>query len=163
MKKCFKCGIEKDLDEFYKHPEMPDGHVNKCKECNKKDNNQNRQVKVEYYREYDRKRANLPHRVKAREAYSKTDECIISSNAAKKRWNQNNKLKRLATNILNNAIRDHKIIKKPCEICGSIKRIHGHHNDYYKPLEVIWLCPKHHSEYHKKLREQERQNRLYNG
>lgn len=37
-KKCFKCGKEKDLNDFYKHPQMPDGHVNKCKECNKIDN-----------------------------------------------------------------------------------------------------------------------------
>ena len=57
MKKiCFKCGKEKDLDEFYKHPQMPDGHVNKCKECNKQDVKANYGKKSEQYREYDKHR-----------------------------------------------------------------------------------------------------------
>ena len=56
MKKCFKCNQVKDLTEFYAHPQMPDGRVNKCKECNKKDVSENYKKNREYYIEYDKKR-----------------------------------------------------------------------------------------------------------
>lgn len=36
-KKCFKCGRVLPIDQFYKHKQMGDGHLNKCIECTKKD------------------------------------------------------------------------------------------------------------------------------
>lgn len=37
MKKCFKCGIDKPITDFYAHKGMLDGHLNKCKSCTKED------------------------------------------------------------------------------------------------------------------------------
>ena len=33
MKKCIRCENVKDLNDFYVHPKMRDGHLNKCKSC----------------------------------------------------------------------------------------------------------------------------------
>lgn len=41
------------------------------------------------------------------------------------------------------AIKKGLISRKPCEVCKDIKS-QGHHDDYSKPLEVRWLCSKHH-------------------
>lgn len=49
---------------------------------------------------------------------------------------------------VNNAIRSGRLVKQPCIICGSLLS-EAHHADYSKPLEVEWLCRKHHREkYH---------------
>ena|SRR3990167_1092402 len=53
-----------------------------------------------------------------------------------------------AHQALNRAVRSGKIKRSPCVDCGSTHRIHGHHPDYSKPYEVIWLCPLCHKNYH---------------
>jgi hypothetical protein len=49
------------------------------------------------------------------------------------------------------AIRNGKLKRQPCEVCGTTERIEAHHDDYSKPLEVRWLCTTHHAEHHSKL------------
>jgi hypothetical protein len=40
VKVCKKCGIEKSLEEFNKHPETKDGYLNQCKECKREYSNE---------------------------------------------------------------------------------------------------------------------------
>lgn len=150
-KKCFKCGRVRPLSDFYKHKQMADGHVNKCKACNKSDVRNNYKENKPHYQEYERCRAILPHRVKARKDYSKTDAGKDAGSRSKNNWNRRNPIKRMAACIVGNAVRDGKILKpNTCESCKSKpNRLHGHHDDYAFPLVVRWLCPSCHNKWHK--------------
>ena len=138
MKKCFKCNIEKPLSEFYKHSQMKDGHVNKCKKCNKKDVSENYQKNIDYYR-----------------AYEKTAERRKSHNerqlANQKKYRSKNNKKYKVHGIVARAMKSGKLVNpRICEKCGSKNHIVGHHDDYDKPLEVRWLCQACHIDWHSK-------------
>lgn len=45
MKKCFKCGLEKPLSEYYVHKKMADGHLGKCKICTRNDTKKDYEIK----------------------------------------------------------------------------------------------------------------------
>ena len=61
------------------------------------------------------------------------------------------KEKVLARVKVNEAIRTGKLVKpNECSVCYQQEmRIVGHHPDYSKPLEVIWLCDVCHKAIHK--------------
>lgn len=84
-KVCFKCRTEKNISEFYKHGQMPDGHLNKCKECTKKDVKENYIKKIEdpEYVEKERargrekyKRLNYVERTHYKKNYSRSTRSI---------------------------------------------------------------------------------------
>lgn len=56
--------------------------------------------------------------------------------------------RRKAREILNHYLRDNHVARLPCEVCGN-PNTEAHHDDYSKPLEVRWLCFKHHRAWHK--------------
>ena len=132
MKKtCFKCNEEKPISEFYKHKRMADGHLNKCIECTKKDELKRRWENIEKIRRYDRERGNRQTQEYIKEYRSKYPKKVK------------------ATTMVNNAIRDGKLFKEPCQVCGTTEKIHAHHEDYAKQLNVRWLCSAHHKQWHR--------------
>lgn len=143
---CKKCETELPEDTgFY-------ANDNTCKECRKAKVRANRAAKAEYYREYDRKRFKEDPRVRERhKRYQSTAAGKEACRRAKNRFIERNTVKRAAHVILGNAVRDGKIIKpESCESCGTNPAsLHGHHDDYAQPLNVRWLCPPCHKEWHK--------------
>jgi hypothetical protein len=64
-----------------------------------------------------------------------------------KAWRARNKQKAWCHSVVNNAIRRGTLIRLPCTQCGNEKS-HGHHEDYTKPLDVLWLCNLCHKQLH---------------
>ncbi len=137
MKNCFKCNTVKPLSEFYAHPRMADGHVNKCKECNKNDSTANRNKNIEKVRAYDRARSKEPERIKAAAEVTRA-------------WRAEDSLRVLAHSSVARAIRRGDLVRQPCCRCGEEKAV-AHHEDYEKPLDVVWLCQPCHKQRHKEI------------
>jgi len=67
--------------------------------------------------------------------------------------NEKQRLRGIARSLLKVHIKRGKIEKQPCIQCGEIN-VEGHHWDYSKPLDVIWLCKTHHNEVHAYLKKE---------
>lgn len=132
QKTCFKCNCTLDISEFYKHSRMADGHLGKCKNCTRRDVSQNRSEKREYYSLYERDRCKQPER----HQYKIEQE---------RKHRQANPQKYKARQMVGNAIRDGKVLRQPCQLCGNPKS-QAHHEDYGKPFDVVWACFKCHRE-----------------
>ncbi len=139
-KTCFKCGETKPLSLFYKHPRMADGHVNKCKECNKLDVAKNTRKNHDYYLEYDRSRSKTEKR---------KQDAIKFGAITRQRW----KLRKKATTAVANAIRSGNLTRPcNCEYCGENGNIEAHHSSYSEDMyfAVTWLCVACHNLIHRK-------------
>lgn len=136
MKRCFKCGEEKPLAEFYRHPRMADGHLGKCKSCTRTDVAQNYRARLGHYLDYERARFQRPERKERVREYQR-------------RRRHRDPVKAAANSATSNAIRDGRLIRQPCEACGEMN-VEAHHDDYTRPLEVRWLCRRHHLAVHGK-------------
>lgn len=119
MKACTKCKKFKPLSEYSPNKKSRDGRQSSCRLC------MNELLK-KYYQ---------AHRA-----------CVKKSVRG---YRKENPEKISAHNALNHSIRDSKMQRpSSCEKCEMTTRVDGHHEDYNKPLEVVWLCRSCHRELH---------------
>ena len=102
----------------------------------------------EYYRlwrQVNNERSREYHRKYDSEQYKKHPE---RERARRKRYQDKYPERIKANGKLNRVVKRGLIIKLPCNVCKDVKTV-AHHDDYNKPLDVIWLCEIHHKERHR--------------
>ena len=116
-------------------------HVLRCTKCHSVDEPNlmkysfHPKRNVQYYmcRECNRKRMNT---------YYHQGGSTLINKLNKAHCEKDNWVKQKARAAVNYAVKTGKLIRpKSCSVCGNeVKRIEGHHEDYSKKLEVVWVC-----------------------
>ena len=78
--------------------------------------------------------------------YRKHGELVTKIPIRTNKQTEDEKLKRFANGKVKTELKAGRLIIQPCEVCGATDYVEAHHKDYSKPLEVNWLCRKHHDE-----------------
>lgn len=126
-KTCCRCGLTKALDEFYPVP-----HKNKlrshCKACHN--------TVSRAWRKNNKEQVLL-----TRQRWMKDPAYRAKLQRAKNLHLRNNPEKQKAYHAVRKALKHGQLIRpEACQKCGAVSRLHAHHKDYSKPLEVDWLC-----------------------
>ena len=124
---CKYCLETKTAQDFY-----PTNH-SRCKKCVNLYVLERQRKNPEIHRERHKRWINsADNKEKVRQYYK---------NWYKKNGRKRDPIKTSAHNLVNRAI-DEGRLQRPnvCSNCNLKCRPEGHHNDYFEPLEVIWLC-----------------------
>lgn len=122
-KHCLKCDRWLPIESFgLRAQSKTDGHQSSCKDC------QRAYIKAhqDYIAEYNRQWKQTPngkesHRQAMIRSQKKHREKVQA------RWK------------VKEAIRTGRLVRLPCQFCGDQKS-QAHHDDYDKPLDVVWVC-----------------------
>lgn len=157
-KHCNFCSRLLPLSAFRKNKKESLGVDYKCRECWKAHYLKNReQIQLESLESY--RRTFHKRREKAREYYAKNRNKIIQQvkvyrESHKEEIEQKRRIRREAGNIkdfareaVHWAVKSGRLKKQSCEKCYCLVA-QAHHEDYTKPLEVVWLCKRCHEDRH---------------
>ena len=129
-KKCSICGSMLPLSAFGAHAGNRDGLTSACLRCK--------------YMADAKWRSENRDKVRASRAkhYAANKESISRKRRGYPSYKKNQSgMRNAAWMALNRAVRSGKIVRPDaCERCGRAVEVHGHHADYSKKLDVVWLC-----------------------
>lgn len=132
LRTCKKCSAEKHISEFEQFRW-------ECRHCRGIKREKNRAARYRY-----QKQPRSEHRKKYHAEYM-----------AEYRTSPEEKIKGAARQKLIAAVASGQIVRpSTCSRCEATAKIHGHHSDYSKPLDVIWLCPSCHGAEHRRLNQE---------
>ena len=146
MPTCTKCKEFKPEGDFYAVARHLGRLRTSCKTCMSAANAKNRLSKLSHYR------------VKSREwARANPDKRRSRARVWRANHHEEDLLRRREDRLLGKhaarlkaqaAVKNGLLIKGPCQVCGTFENVHAHHEDYGKPLDVLWLCASHHMMFH---------------
>lgn len=117
-------------------------HISECKQCGK-------EIITTVYK-IERGNGKYCSRECAADSVRKENdsEVLRKKKLRNKIYRKNNPIQEKARKKTWAAISKGKLIRSSCVVCGENK-VEAHHSDYTKPLDIMWLCNKHHVEWHK--------------
>ncbi len=127
-KRCPRCQETKNITEFYRLNGKYKRYKTYCRTC-----------QVEMNRDYQTRHH--------RERYAADPEYRERVKRSIVDYKRRNAEKVRAQEIIRQDILLGRLKRGPCAVCGK-EKAQGHHPDYSKPHEVVWLCSKHHQLMH---------------
>lgn len=73
-------------------------------------------------------------------------------NLPQHKWRRSHPKATWAHQCLRSAVKRGLVIQIACEVCGDTDT-EAHHPDYDRPMDVRWLCRRHHKAVHARLKE----------
>ena len=135
---CSNCLIEQPISNFPLNRVGRPGRRKRCKSCVAADMRLSNAIKSMLTKSPRKQNLSKPYH-----------------SPAKKEWRKNNQAQVAAVTAFNNAKQAGKIkVATACSVCGDEGRLEGHHEDYSRPLDVIWLCRSCHLMRHGKSKKQ---------
>jgi hypothetical protein len=146
-KHCNICDTTKPTADFNKNARSKDGLQSECKACKAtryaaaKDSIRKRQQESwAKYAEANREKL----LTKSKRYRAANRDAIAEKKAAYKAANP---IKLAAKSAVHSHVLTGRLERKACEVCGA-SPTEAHHDDYSKPLDVRWLCKRHHRLWH---------------